>query len=155
ATECGSWKDFIERLEGRINGTRDKVQLTALRFIDEHVRLLVCDSQRDSDSILASIVHEGRSILFDFSNLNDNAKIFYAELLLRQCRARLHDRSEDRKWTILCVDEAHRLLRGTFQRYHSIIHEISREIRNVGALWTLEQNYTDTQDDVRNQFATQ
>ncbi|MGA2198753.1 MAG: hypothetical protein ABSG45_02325 [Nitrososphaerales archaeon] len=155
ATECGSWKDFIERLEGRINGTRDKVQLTALRFIDEHVRLLVCDSQRDSDSILASIVHEGKSIIFDFSNLNDNAKIFYAELLLRQCRARLHDRSEDRKWTILCVDEAHRLLRGTFQRYHSIINEISREIRSVGALWTLEQNYTDTQDDVRNQFATQ
>ena len=155
ATECGSWKDFIERLEGRINGTRDKVQLTALRFIDEHVRLLVCDSQRDSDSLLASIVHGGKSIIFDFSNLNDNAKIFYAELLLRQCRARLNDRSEDRKWTILCVDEAHRLLRGTFQRYHSIIHEISREIRNVGALWTLEQNYTDTQDDVRNQFATQ
>jgi hypothetical protein len=155
ATECGSWKDFAERLEGRINGTRDKVQLTALRFIDEHVRLLVCDSQRDSDSMLASIVHGGKSIIFDFSNLNDNAKIFYAELLLRQCRARLHDSSEDRKWTILCVDEAHRLLRGTFQRYHSIIHEISREIRNVGALWTLEQNYTDTQDDVRNQFATQ
>jgi hypothetical protein len=145
----------MERLQGRIDGTRDKVQLTALRFIDEHVRLLVCDSQRDSDSLLASIVHEGKSILFDFSNLNDNAKIFYAELLLRQCWVRLHERSEDNKWTILCVDEVHRLLRGTFQRYRSIIHEISREIRNLGAIWTLEQNYTDAQDDVRNQFATQ
>ncbi len=155
ARDCESWKDFVERLEARINGTRDKVQLTALRFIDEHVRLLVCDSQRDSDSLLASIVHGGKSIHFDFSKLNDNAKIFYAELLLRQCWARLHDGSGDSKWTILCVDEVHRLLRGTFQRYHSIIHEISREVRNLGALLTLEQNYTDAQDDVRNQFATQ
>jgi hypothetical protein len=155
ARDCESWKDFVERLEGRINGTRDKVQLTALRFIDEHVRLLVCDSQRDSDSLLASIVRGGKSILFDFSKLNDNAKIFYAELLLRQCWARLHESSEDSKWTILCVDEVHRLLRGTFQRYHSIVHEISREARNLGAVWTLEQNYTDAQDDVRNQFATQ
>ena len=155
ATKCASWHDFMERLQGRIDGTRDKVQLTALRFIDEHVRLLVCDSQIDSDSLLASIVREGKSVLFDFSNLNDNAKIFYAELLLRQCWARLHERSEGSKWTILCVDEVHRLLRGTFQRYHSIIHEISREIRNSGAISTLKQNYTDAQDDVRNQFATQ
>jgi hypothetical protein len=155
ANDCEGWKDFMERLEKRINGTRDKVQLTALRFIDEHVRMLVCDSPKDSDSLLASITKGGKSIVFDFSKLNDNAKIFYAELLLRQCWARLQARGEDSKWTILCVDEVHRLLRGSFQRYHSIVHEISREIRNLGALWTLEQNYTDAQDDVRNQFATQ
>ena len=155
ANGCEGWKDFMERLQKRTNGTRDRVQLTALRFIDEHVRMLVCDSPRDSDSLLASITQGGKSMVFDFSNLNDNAKIFYAELLLRQCWARLQARGEDSMWTILFVDEVHRLLRGTFQRYHSIVHEISREIRNLGALWTLEQNYTDAQDDVRNQFATQ
>ena len=155
ADGCEGWKDFTERLEKRTNGTRDKVQLTALRFIDEHVRMLACESQRNSDSLLASIVRGGRSILFDFSKLNDNAKIFYAELLLRQCWERLQAQSEDRKWTIVCVDEVHRLLRGTFQRYHSIVHELSHEIRSKAALWTLEQNYTDAQDDVRNQFATQ
>ena len=61
---------------------------------------------------------------------------------------------KDRK-LVICVDEAHRLTRGTFEKYHSVLYEIGREIRARGALWASTQNYCDIDDDIRNQFATQ
>ncbi len=155
ASECGNWKDFLDRLEGRISGTRDKVQLTALRFIDEHVRLLVYESRTDADSVLSSILQGKDSVVFDFSKLNENAKIFYSELLLSQLWSRLEMDNVEKKWMIVCVDEAYRLTRGTFQRYRSVLFEMARDIRHVGALWTSAQDYTDLQDDIRNQFETQ
>lgn len=61
-SECESWEDFLDRLEKRVSGTRDKVQLTALRFIDEHVRLLVYESRADADSLLSTVVQGKGSV---------------------------------------------------------------------------------------------
>ncbi len=155
ANECESWKDFLDRLEKRISGTRDKVQLTALRFIDEHVRLLVYESRTDTDSLLSTVFQGKGSVVFDFAGLNENAKVFYSELLLSQLWSRLETADGEKRWMIVCVDEAYRLTRGTFQRYHSVLYEMARDIRHIGALWTSTQDYTDMQDDIRNQFETQ
>ncbi|MEM3265439.1 MAG: hypothetical protein QXH07_05745 [Thermoplasmata archaeon] len=53
------------------------------------------------------------------------------------------------------MDEAHRLTTGQFGRYHTILVEMSREIRDKGMLWITTQNYTDIPDSIRNQFASQ
>ena len=85
--------------------------------------------------------------------MNDDAKSFYAELALRQVYSDMEQRK--RKDVLICIDEAHRLTTGTFGRYHSIIVEMSREIRDKGMLWVTTQNYTDVPDSIRNQFASQ
>lgn len=154
AIGCRDWSEFQGNLEKRIGHTRDKIQLTALHFIEQHVRLLVYQSQMDADSLLSTIIEGKGSVVFDFSKLNESAKIFYAELLLRQLWKRLEDGSSEKR-QIVCVDEAYRLTRGTFQRYRSVLHDVARDIRRVGALWTSTQNYTDLPDEIRNQFETQ
>ena len=93
------------------------------------------------------------TLVLDFSALNDDAKSFYAELALRQVYSDMEQRK--RKDVLICIDEAHRLTTGTFGRYHSIIVEMSREIRDKGMLWVTTQNYTDVPDSIRNQFASQ
>jgi hypothetical protein len=155
ASECEDWDDFLDRLEKRVKHPRDRVQLTALHFIDEHVKLLVYGSRIDADSLLSTVVKGEGSVVFDFSKLNESAKVFYSELLLSQLWTRLESGGGDGKRLIVCVDEAYRLTRGTFQRYHSVLYEMARDIRHAGALWTSTQDYTDMQDDIRNQFETQ
>jgi len=155
ASECETWKDFLGRLEKRVRHPKDRVQLTALHFIDEHVRLLAYESRMDADSLLSTVVRGETNVVFDFSGLNESAKVFYSELLLNQLWTRLQSEGGKGERMIVCVDEAYRLTRGTFQRYHSVLYEMAREIRHAGALWTSTQDYTDMQDDIRNQFATQ
>ena len=65
-----------------------------------------------------------------------------------------NDLSSNKSKCIVCIDEAHKLLK-SFGRYHSIYTEMAREIRAFGKLWTSTQNYTDLDDSIRNQFATQ
>jgi Cdc6-like AAA superfamily ATPase len=155
ASECEDWKDFLGRLEKRVRHPKDRVQLTALHFIDEHVRLLVYESRIDADSLLSSVVRGETNVVFDFEGLNESAKVFYSELLLNQLWTRLQSGGGKGEHVIVCVDEAYRLTRGTFQRYHSVLYEMARDIRLAGALWTSTQDYTDMEDDIRNQFETQ
>ena len=155
ASECDNWKDFLGRLEKRVRHPKDRVQLTALHFIDEHVRLLIYESRIDADSLLSTVVRGETNVVFDFEGLNESAKVFYSELLLNQLWTRLQSGSGKGEHVIVCVDEAYRLTRGTFQRYHSVLYEMARDIRHAGALWTSTQDYTDMEDDVRNQFETQ
>ena len=68
-------------------------------------------------------------------------------------KAYVHGKSN--RNVLICIDEAHRLTTGNFGRYHSIIVEMSREIRDKGMLWVTTQNYTDIPDSIRNQFASQ
>ena len=155
ASGCENWKDFLGRLEKSVRHPKDRVQLTALHFIDEHVRLLIYESRIDADSLLSTIVRGETIVIFDFSGLNESAKVFYSELLLNQLWKRLQSGGGKGERVIVCVDEAYRLTRGTFQRYHSVLYDMARDIRHAGALWTSTQNYTDMEDDIRNQFETQ
>ena len=159
AYDCASWKDFDRNLERRIAETKDRVQLSALFFVKEQTMSL---HPRDADPKKAGLITQAREggidLVLDFAGLPDSAKTFYAELLLRGIWNGLRKKTTEAgapKKTIVYVDEAHRLTRGTFEKYHSILSEMAREIRERGALWTSTQNYTDIDDDIRNQFASQ
>ncbi|MEM3416069.1 MAG: hypothetical protein QW719_01870, partial [Candidatus Micrarchaeaceae archaeon] len=145
AKESATWQDFGGALSKKLASTKDKIQKSALLFIQEHTKSLA------SRETYAVEIGSG-SLVFDFSSLNEDAKTFYAELVLRRL---WHEISSERKADVLiCIDEAHRLLH-RFQKYESIYNEMAREIRAFGMLWTSSQNYSDLQNDLRNQFATQ
>lgn len=152
---CRSWNEFNHKLEKRIKETSDKVQITALYFIQQQTRTLLESSVRGTnrqENAINVLIQSGTSLVVDFSKLSaDSAKVFHAELLLRQIWANMPEKAR----LVICVDEAHRLTKGTFEKYHSILYEIAREIRARGALWASTQNYSDIDDDIRNQFATQ
>ncbi len=161
AYDSASWKEFNRNLDRRISETKDRVQLSALFFVREQTMSL---QPRDADQKKADLINRalenGLDLVLDFSGLPDSAKTFYAELLLRAIWGGLRREpaaatEAPKEKTIVYVDEAHRLTRGTFEKYHSILSEMAREIREKGALWTSTQNYADIEDDIRNQFATQ
>ena len=155
ATGCNGWEPFAKAVEKRIRETKDKIQLSALHFIEEHVKGLHYDTKTSNTSLLSLLtVLKLDTLVVDFSGLNDGAKVFYAELFLRQLWTELRQGQREKK-LVVSVDEAHRLTNGTFGRYHSVIHEISKEIRLSGALWVSTQNYSDLEDGIRNQFETQ
>ncbi|MDG6921101.1 MAG: hypothetical protein JRN59_06200 [Nitrososphaerota archaeon] len=158
ACDCASWKDFDRNLERRIDETKDRVQLSALFFVREQtMSLKPPEADPKKADLINQALENGLDLVLDFSGLADSAKAFYAELLLRAIWNSLKKRTteETEEKTIVYVDEAHRLTRGTFEKYHSILREMAREIRERGALWTSTQNFTDIEDDVRNQFASQ
>ena len=141
------WKDFSQRLDKAISSSKNQTQQSALLFVREHAKSLYNDATHEVPEL-------DESVVFDFSSLNEDAKTFYAELILRQVWKDMTETGHKRNNTLICVDEAHRLLR-TFEKYESIYGEMSREIRAFGLLWTSTQNFTDIPDKVRNQFATQ
>ncbi|MDG6925732.1 MAG: hypothetical protein JRN09_04200 [Nitrososphaerota archaeon] len=160
ARGCSSSKDFDRSLERRIRDTTDRVQLSALFFIQEQMKSIELrkgGGEEGRANLINDAIHSGLDIVLDFSRLSDSAKTFYAELLLRGIWNWMHLPTETskKKQIIVYVDEAHRLTRGTFEKYHSILNEMAREIRARGALWTSTQNYSDIEDGIRNQFATQ
>ena len=156
AYRCTSWKDFNRNAERRISETKDKVQLSGLFFIQAQAKSIQIEDSGKRPDAINQAIRMGMDIVLDFSRLSDPAKAFYAELLLRGIWNGMQGQTtEAKKKTILYVDEAHRLTRGTFEKYHSVLVEMAREIRARGALWTSTQNYTDIEDKIRNQFATQ
>jgi hypothetical protein len=142
-----NWKEFNENIEKKIKNTKNPTQQSALLYLKEHVKSLYNDSAHEVPEL-------NENVVFDFSSLNEDAKTFYAELILRQIWKEILTQGKDERKVIVCVDEAHRLLR-TFEKYESIYVEMSREIRAFGMLWTATQNYTDIPSHVRNQFGTQ
>jgi hypothetical protein len=154
ARGCNGWEEFVKAVEKRIHETKDKIQLSALHFIEEHVKGLHYETKTSNTSLLSLLsILRLDTLVIDFSGLNDGAKVFYAELFLRQLWTELKQGHREKK-LVVSVDEAHRLTNGTFGRYHSVIHEISKEIRLSGALWVSTKNYSDLEDGIRNQFET-
>lgn len=145
AKKSSSWQDFSKNAEKELKTTREANVRSALSYIKAQAPRLAYSS---SGFTLGS-----DTAVLDFSALNDDAKSFYAELVLRQVYSDMERRR--RKDVLICIDEAHRLTTGNFGRYHSIIVEMSREIRDKGMLWVTTQNYTDIPDSIRNQFASQ
>ena len=140
-----SWQDFSKNAENELKTTREANVRSALSYIKAQAPRLAYSS--------SGFAIGSETTVLDFSALNDDAKSFYAELALRQVYSDMEQRK--RKDVLICIDEAHRLTSGTFGRYHSIIVEMSREIRDKGMLWVTTQNYTDVPDSIRNQFASQ
>lgn len=146
AESSNSWQDFGDTLRRAISKTKDRIQLSALLYIEEHANALI-----STDTNVIGINDD--DIALDFSTLkNEDSKTFYAELILRTIWKRLS--GGNAKEMLLCIDEAHRLLH-KFEKYESIYVEMSRQIRAFGMLWASSQNFTDMNDDIRNQFATQ
>jgi hypothetical protein len=145
AKQSRNWRDFEEKVSKAYSGTKDNNARSALAFIQSNLPRLVYDTGE------FSITKE--DIVLDFSSLNENARNFYAELVLRQIYGDME--AGKRKDVLICVDEAHRLTDNRFGNYHTILVEMSREIRDKGMLWAATQNYTDIPDHIRSQFATQ
>ena len=129
----------------------DNIEGQAYAFVASHLETLSVKSQPFK---LAS-----GSVVLDFSEIGDDqAKSFYAELVLRQLWHSLRPargQTAELVNVLLVVDEAHRLLR-EFGQYHSILVEMLREIRSTGsAVMTATQNYTDIEGHIRSQFYTQ
>jgi uncharacterized protein (DUF1330 family) len=83
-------------------------------------------------------------VVLDFTGFGDNnkAKVFYAELILRQIYTELVS-SEDHKPVIIAIDEAHRLF-SNGEKSATILKEIAKEGRQANAcLWLSTQNYTE------------
>ncbi len=140
-----NWNDFEFNVNRRMASGAGSIKRNALTFI--------ADSAKQLKSDLSGFeLPEGKSLVFDFSKLNENAKTFYAELILRNLFRGLTTADESKK-SIICVDEAHRLL-GSLDRHHSIFFELAREIRTFGSLWTSSQNYTDLPASLVSQFQT-
>ncbi|MGC8580444.1 MAG: hypothetical protein ACP5MB_10370, partial [bacterium] len=109
--------------------------------------------QKLADLELSSIpcpIDYDKSIVLDFSGLNETAKSFYAELYLRQVWSHIEAGKDSSVGHIIVIDEAHRLLKSEA----TIFGETARLIRSKGALWCGTQNYTDLPDYISNQFAT-
>ena len=143
--KSSSWQEFAKNAERELKTTREANVRSALSYIKAQAPRLAYAS--------SGFTIGSDTAVLDFSALNDDAKSFYAELALRQVYADMEQRK--RKDVLICIDEAHRLTRGNFGRHHSIIVEMSREIRDKGMLWITTQNYTDIPDSIRNQFASQ
>ncbi|MDG6995388.1 MAG: hypothetical protein JRN52_05655, partial [Nitrososphaerota archaeon] len=161
ASECADWQDFREALAQRHKSIKDRNQLAALSAIQPNIDELDYKPENNipvSSTILFKTMLKKRNLVINLSRLNERAQEFYAEILLRQFYSILKsnwlpDFPVER--VVVCIDEAHRLTERSFQKYHSKISEYAREIRDVGAIWTATQNYSDLKDDIRNQFATQ
>jgi hypothetical protein len=143
--KSASWRDFSKTVDRELRSSKEANVRSALSYIKAQAPRLAYSS---SGFTLGS-----ETTVLDFSKLNEDAKSFYAELVLRQVYAEMEHKK--RKDVLICIDEAHRLTTGSFGRYHSIIVEMSREIRDKGMLWITTQNYTDVPDSIRNQFASQ
>jgi len=137
AGESGSWDGLFRNIETRLKATKDRTQKAALVFIKENAKPLAAKGSQ-----LAPI-GDG-NIVFDFSGLNESAKTFYAELLLRQAWKDIS--AMRRQGLIICIDEAHRLTRGNTHSAQSIYGDVARLIRAFGMLWTTTQYYTDMGD---------
>ncbi|EQD71863.1 ATPase, partial [mine drainage metagenome] len=143
--KSANWHDFSNAVEKELKGTKETNIRSAVSFIKAHSARLAYD--------VGGFSIGNETVVLDFSALNEDAKGFYAELVLRQVYSDMEQRK--RKDVLICVDEAHRLTTGDFGRYHTIIVEMSREIRDKGMLWITTQNYADMPDSIRNQFASQ
>lgn len=145
AKASGSWEEFERNAKAGLGKAGDVNTRSAVAFIQANLGRLV---YRTGEFKVGA-----GNVVFDFSALNDDAKNFYAELVLRQIYSEMEKRL--RKDILICVDEAHRLTGSQYGKYHTILVEMSREIRDKGMLWAATQNYTDILDPIRNQFGTQ
>lgn len=140
-----SWPEFKKTIESEMKSHKEgSITHSAYMFI----------SQKIADLELKSSGYEldtNKSVVLDFSGLNESAKTFYAELYLRQAWHAIEASSASPSKHIIIIDEAHRLLKSEA----TIFGDTARLIRSKGALWCGTQNYADLPDSVRNQFAIQ
>ncbi|MGC9037863.1 MAG: ATP-binding protein, partial [Candidatus Micrarchaeia archaeon] len=144
AKKSDLWKAFRQNIEEAMKKEKpSSITHSAYSFI----------YQKLADLELSSIpcpIDYDKSIVLDFSGLNETAKSFYAELYLRQVWSHIEAGKDSSVGHIIVIDEAHRLLKSEA----TIFGETARLIRSKGALWCGTQNYTDLPDYISNQFAT-
>lgn len=147
AQSSKSWADFAKNAK-KASIARDSNTKAAANYLIEKMGSLTYKAKPielnlDSTTIL------------DLSRMNEEAKLFYAELFLRQIYKMVRNRDRNTQKVIICVDEAHRLTKNVYGKYQSVLNELSREIRAFGMLWTATQNLSDMPGPIRSTFETQ
>ena len=144
AKKSGSWRAFRQNMDEAIKKEKpSSITHSAYSFIQ----------QKLADLELSSIpfpIDYDKSIILDFSGLNETSKSFYAELYLRQAWSHIEASKDSSVGHIIVIDEAHRLLKPEA----TIFSETARLIRLKGALWCGTQNYSNLPNYISNQFAT-
>ncbi len=144
-----SWSDLIDNLESLADATEDAIRRSTIDWILNNVRWSL---KPDIDSSDGWIWDFKTNVVLDFSNLNEEQKTFFAELILNMIWKRLQ---RERRECVIFIDEAHRIL-GRKTIYRSVLNEMAREIRSFGGILVVaSQNLTDIDKDVLNQFDTQ
>ena len=143
-----SWNEVkteLEKLQKNGSGFRgDIVQsiLDRVEFLEGKGEVVVLDY--DTNNVL------------DFSKLNDVAKTFYMELMLRQIDNESKTARQDKTPVIVVIDEAHRLADGDnpTKAKASILNIMVRESRLHLKIFCASQNITDVYNDIRANFGT-
>lgn len=143
---CRSWDQLFKNLS---RNTGSNIQREArIHVITQLKSLSFPASQSSSDDL-----NSAEGMVFDFSKLEyEDAKSFYAEILLRMLWRKI--RKEQMSRVALVIDEVHHILKGA-RAEATIFTEVLREIREYGSAWAITQNYSDIEDEIRNQFDTQ
>jgi len=144
-----SWNDLIRNLETLANATEDSLRRSTIDWILNNI---MWSLKPKIDTTNGWIWDFKSNVVLDFSNLNEDQKTFFAELILNLIWKRLQ---KERKPCVIFIDEAHRIL-GRKTIYRSVLNEMAREIRSLkGILIIASQNLTDIDKDLLNQFDTQ
>lgn len=145
-----SWVEFLEHLRTRMRTERDGNIRSALHYISAKAEILP-----GVGHLSFHTRHSSPGVVFDLSGMPRTAATFYAEYLLRRTWEDLQ--AGRRGSTVICVEEAHHLLRAPRREdpSPSVLSVMAREIRSFGRLVLTTQNLTDVPEDERNQYATQ
>jgi hypothetical protein len=139
-----NWNELINNIYNEINQEKDNIRRSNLIYIGNQLKSLYYESDTTFN-----LTFKGRAI-FDFSRLNESAKSFYAEYILRSI---WNYKQFNKGFMIIALDEVHRLLRSGEK---TIYNELLREGRSAGlVLMSATQNYADIPTEVKNQFDTQ
>ena len=139
-----NWNELINNILSEINQEKDNIRRSNLIYIGNQLKSLYYES-----NTTFNLTFKGRAI-FDFSRLNESAKSFYAEYILRSI---WNYKQFNKGFMIIALDEVHRLLRAGEK---TIYNELLREGRSAGlVLMSATQNYADIPTEVKNQFDTQ
>ena len=139
-----NWNELINNIYNDINQEKDNIRRSNLIYIGNQLKSLYYESDTTFN-----LTFKGRAI-FDFSRLNESAKSFYAEYILRSI---WNYKQFNKGFMIIALDEVHRLLRSGEK---TIYNELLREGRSAGlVLMSATQNYADIPTEVKNQFDTQ
>ena len=104
----------------------------------------------------AVVIDYDKNNVLDFSKLNDTAKTFYMELMLRQIDNESKTVRQGKTPVIVVIDEAHRLADGDnpTKAKASILNIMVRESRLHLKIFCASQNITDIYEDIRANFGS-
>lgn len=146
--KANNWVEFKAELR-KLQNSSSSFKSDILQSVSDRIDSLVGGGE---------IVHLDYDInnVLDFSQLDDTAKVFYIELLLRQVDNECKFSREGKEPVIVIIDEAHRIAdsENVSKARASILNFMVREDRGHIKVFCASQNITDVHEDIRANFGS-